>query len=94
MAIEHVQDSTVSTQITGGGINLTFGVAPTTRNLVVVMIGGYNNLAPGTVLGRERLRASRRGPAARLDRTSKCAPSGEAGSQRRRPRTPPPASRR
>ena len=46
MAIEHVQDSTVSTQTTGGTINLTFGVAPTTGNLVVVMIGDCNNLRP------------------------------------------------
>ena len=61
MATEHVQDSTVSTQTTGATINLTFGAAPTTGNLVVVTIGGYNNVGPGS---------------------------------RRRPRTPPPASRR
>ena len=54
MAIEHVQDSTVSTQTTGGTINLTFGVAPTTGNLVVVMIGGYNSVGPGERWRRPR----------------------------------------
>ena len=54
MAIEHVQDSIVSTQTTGAAINLTFGVAPSTGNLVEVMIGGYNNVGPGSRRRRPR----------------------------------------
>ena len=88
MAIEHVQDPTVSMQTTGGTINLTFGVAPTTGNLVVVMIGGYNNLGPQArywgVSAGGRLDVDQ---PARFDRT--CKPVGRAAP----PRTPP-ASRR
>ena len=48
MAIEHVQDSTVSTQTTGATINPTFGVAPSRGNLVVGTIVGYDNVGPGS----------------------------------------------
>ena len=74
-AIEHVRDSTVSTQATGGTTKLTFGVAPTTGNLLVVMIDGYHNLGPrhrtGGVSGGGCLDVDQ---SARFDQTSKCAP--------------------
>ena len=54
MAIEHVRDSTVSTKTTGATSNLTFGVAQTTGNMLVVMIGGSNNMGPGSRLGHPR----------------------------------------
>ena len=62
----------VSTQTTGDTINLTFGVAPTTGNLVVVMIGDYNKVGPPArywgVGGGGRLDVDQ---PARFDRTSR-----------------------